>query len=701
MAHGMRTPAGLILTMALGSILWESAATAQDTVNSAATNEIVVTARRQSESLIDVPVAITVLTERDIQNADIESVAEFTRLVPNVTFDTGLNLGETHLTIRGISQVQGGQLPAAVVVDGVSLISPLQFNAENGDYAQIEVLKGPQGAIFGRNAIAGAINITTTRPGSRLQGEARIGIASGEDYRARLALNGPLVGDRLAFSASLAYSDRRGTLRNTTTNLYKDETKNLTGRLRFLAEPFDDLTFDIKYAYSDTEGGDPTYVPNTTGDVNDTGAPITADFIGRNPRTMHEFSAKGEWETGAGTVLLALAYVDIDEKISSDYDFTAAPLLLAFQDYRDRGFSQEVRFTSSRDDGLRWLVGAYHVRYTHLVETLALADPGLFLDPPAPTGEVSFPVAESLDRNRLENHSAFAQAEYDILPALELALALRYDHDRNRLRSGGTEREASFSKWQPKISLRYKLDEEMSLYASYGEGFRSGGFNPSGATIGDPIFFPESASTWEVGFRGNLLDRILAVNFAAFRTDLKNAQLLVLDVLSGSNVGLNVEETLLQGFEAELTARIAPSLTINGAFGYTDGEVEVFDDVPAFAGNRLPRVPRETVNLGFTHERAWSSELETMVRVDYQHIGNFYWDVANRARRDVVDYLNARFAVRHQPTGLSLALWGRNLLRDRTPADYQPITETGHPLGVDFFLPARGAEYGLDITFRF
>lgn len=703
MRQRARASARWMLGAALSTLLSNSPAVAQEESGPDDSLErIVVTARRQAEALIDVPMAITVLTERDIRNADIDSVTEFARLIPNVTFDTGLNLGETHLTIRGISQVQGGQLPAAVVIDGVLLISPLQFNVQNADYAQIEVLKGPQGAIYGRNAIAGAINITTTRPGDRMQGEAMVGFGSGEEYRARLALNGPLVGDELGFSASLALADRRGSLRNVTTGLYKDNTENLAARLRLFATPSDDLTLDFKYGYIDTQGGDPAYVPSVTSDVNDTSAPITADFVGRNPRTIHEMSGRAEWETAPGTATLTLAYVDIDEGISSDYDFTALPLMLAFQDYRDRGFSQEIRFSSNRDNRLRWLIGGYHVRYIHAVETLALVDPGLFLVPPALTGEVNFPVADSIDRNRLENHSAFAQAEYDILSDLELAVALRFDHDRHRLRSAdGIERRVSFSEWQPKLSLLYKINETISLYGSYGEGFRSGSFNPSSATIGGPIFYPETAATWEIGLRGNLLDHHLAVNLAAFRTDLENAQILVLDVLSGSNVGLNVEDTILQGFEAELSAKFTHALSVNAAFGYTDGEVKKFTEVPTYVGNRLPRAPQKTANFGFTHERAWGASFETMLRVDYQHIGNFYWDVANLAQREAVDYVNARLAIRHVSSGASLALWGRNLLDDRTPSDYQPITETGHPLGFDFFLPARGAEYGVDVTFRF
>jgi iron complex outermembrane receptor protein len=171
--------------------------------------EVIVTARKRVETLQDVPIAITALTQEVLEQAGIERVADLAMLVPNFVFQSGIHMGENHLALRGFSQIQNGPPPAAIVVDGVLLINPSrQFNVEEFDLERIEVLRGPQGALYGRNAIGGAINVVTRAPTEEFEVEGLVGYGRGDDFKARLSLSGPLVEDRLLARAAFSYRDR-------------------------------------------------------------------------------------------------------------------------------------------------------------------------------------------------------------------------------------------------------------------------------------------------------------------------------------------------------------------------------------------------------------------------------------------------------------------------------------------------------------
>lgn len=692
------TLCGASLLSLIGSVTGTHALCAEKAFEGAL-EEIVVTARKREETLQDVPMAITVLPASVLEDAGVRGVADFVQLVPNVTFQSGVNMGENRLTIRGVSQIQNGPPPAAIVVDGVLLISPArQFNVEEFDLERIEVLKGPQGALYGRNAIGGAINMTTRQPTSELEMSGLLGFGSGEDYRASAAISGPIVEERLLARASVSWRDREGELRNVTTGRYTDHFEDLSTRLRLLYTPHDDLQFDLKFSYSDTRGRDPTYVALTVdGMPNANEGPIDADTIGNNPREVSDLSAKMNWTTDAGTLSLVAAYLDGEESLFADFDVTAVPILTAYQAYDEQGFSQELRFTSPGERSVRWIVGGYHVKSRLDVATVALADIGFFVDPPAPTGAVDFPLAEVIDRHEFENFAGFGQVEFDLTEALELALALRYDDDQIAL--GAQER--SFSKVQPKISLNYRLSRTSSLYGSYGEGFRSGSFNPSEATIGDPVMRAESAQTLEAGFKSISGDRRMSFDIAAFYTRLENAQQQVLDFATGSNVGLNVDKSTIQGFEVEIAAVLTDGLTLSLGGGMADSKIERFADNPAFAGNKLPRVPDYTINAGFSYETPITAGWGFFLRTDYNRQGEMSWHVDNADVRRALDYLNARLGVRSSDARYAITGWVRNALDDRATQDFQAAEFSGHPFGLDAYSPVIGVTYGVEVAAKF
>lgn len=663
--------------------------------------EVIVTARRRSESLQEVPGAITVISGKAIADAHIEHVADFAMLMPNVSFDAALNLGQNFLTIRGVTQTVFKPPPAAIVIDGVQIISPLQFNIEQFDLEQIELLKGPQGGMYGRNAIAGALNITTRKPGAEPEATATLGYGSGNERQLRAAWSGPVLPQLLSVGGALSYTKRRGTMQNATTGQYLDHYRDLSGRLRALLTPAHGVLLDLRAASADTRGGDSAYVLNPSGDPDAVNGQVRANVAGSNPRKLHDYSAKLDVDGALAKFTLMLAYVDVRESLYSDLDFTELDMFRVQQKQRERGFSQEVRIAANRAQGVRWMAGAYHVRRNTDLGQMAFADPGLFADPPQPTNVADFQLFDNHDRGSLENYAVFGQLEYDIRPALELALALRHDRDTiEQLAAGETERRsARFNKLQPKLTLTSKANRDMVLYGSYGVGFRSGDFNPSAATFGPDITRAESADSIEFGAKTRLFDRRLTFNTAIFHTAMKDYQVQLQDLQSGSNVGINLDKVRIQGLEMEAAARLLPALTVNAALGITDAEIRRFALQPELVGKRPPRIAPYSANLGFTWDLPLGDALRGSVRSDYRRIGSWKWSVDNQTARRPADYLNLHASLRHPQAGWTLSASVRNALNERASGDYQTAAMSG--IGTDAYFPAQGRTYQAELTFHF
>jgi iron complex outermembrane receptor protein len=707
---------GAFAMLSLGGISVPALAQAQSAIEPqlAGTTEpgdIVVTARRRDESLRDVPIAITAITSEQIEKSGVKGVSDIASLTPNVTFSNALSFGTNFLTIRGQTQTDYAPPPAAIVVDGVLTISPLQFNVDEFDVSQIEVLKGPQGAIYGRNAIAGAINITSRKPGDTFEARGLLGYGRGDDWRTKASVSGPIVPGLISALAGVSFQDRRGQIKNVTTGNYSDKGKDLTGRLRVIVTPADNLEFDLKYTYSDAKGRDPGFSINPTGDVSNVSYPFDTNRVGSVPRKLHDLSGRGVWDFGPATATLTLAYVNIKENIFVDFDFSPLDILNIDQFQKHSGFSQELRFTSPSSGKLRWLVGGYHVKYKRGLGASIFIDPFFLGLAPAPAGAI-LPLGSTNDVTRYETWSGFGQLEYDILDDLVAEAAVRYDDDglkqRNLAVAGSPQRRAGFSKWQPKATLTYKGITDTIVYASVGQGFRSGDFNASAATFGNPVVSAESVTNYEVGSKTRLFDRKLLIDASLFWTDLKNGQFKLYDAQASTNVGINIDKTRIKGFEVAAMLRVARGISLNSGIGYTDSKVKEFTPpinfagTPAgFIGKTPPRVSKVTFNVGADLDMPVSDSAELYFRPEYRYVSKFSFDLGNQYVAPHQDLLDMRLGLRSKDAGWSLTGWVKNALNTKVTPSYQPAVLTGHPLGIDAFYPPVGATYGIELGFRF
>lgn len=713
-----------------------AAVQAQDAASAVAENdgEIIVTATRRAESLQDVPASITAFNSNTISAAGIERPSDFIGLTSNVNLIETQNAGNAFVVIRGITQNRNSEPSVAVVIDGVQQVNPAQFNQELFDIEQIEVLKGPQGGLYGRNAIGGAIIITSKKPTDYLSGKVTGGIDNGFGYYLRGALSGPLA-DNLKFRVSGTWYDSEGFIPNTFLGEDADPVQDLNLRANLLWTPTPELTFDLRGSLGQLRTQGLYY--NIVNDVNDTSLDVRVNNAGRNDRDLYNAALRISYETDLGTFASVSSYDKVSETLTGDaFDFLPIPESFFFNLFEGifgpgngfdlnqsqflevESFSQELRYESPADKPVQVIAGGY------LVSTQRFISTGNMID----TGNGVFPVFREPSTNPLNPQfsylsdeqsnfawALFGNAIWKISDHLRLDASLRYDRDKRENTTltptaflpnvpgfpqgaTGEVRDRTFEAWQPKVTLTWKPIEELTVYGGWARGFRSGGFNQTGVgavaasngIVGvSDIFEAEVAETFEVGLKAQTSDRSLTFNMSAYTTRTQNSYFFVfLAANSTQNLG-NVPLARLEGFEIDATWRPAPGLDLILGYGYTDSSIRDFEDTSVI-GNNLPGVSRYTLNLATQYQADITDDIGLTARVDYRRVGRTWWDLENSTSRDPIDIVDARVSV--NTGGFTVSAFASNLFDERYNAEFSPG---------GFVFKGRPRRFGGEVSFAF
>ena len=446
-------------------------APATESADSTKLEEVVVTARKRSESFQDVPIAVDAFTAQQIHAAGIENPRDFVAMVPNMTLVEVQNVGNAFITIRGISQARNSEPSVAVVVDGVLETNPYEFNQELVDIKQIEVLKGPQGALYGRDAIGGAIIINTADPSDHFEGSVRAGVGNGLSEKGQVAVSGPIdSAGTLRYRASVNYYNTDGYLDNSYLNKKADPDEDYSARLRLLWKPADEFSADFRFLYNQVNTTAYYYVIprsdeanvfssfTTPPNANDVTSPIQNNNLGMDHRGVTDAALKLDFNPGFGTITATTDYNHTREIDTGDaYDFRPVNTSIAYTDFFAfvppslggsldesqsqfidvKTYSQELRFTSLKSGGFSWIAGAYIVHTDRFISTGNLVDRGQgipavydtpLVDPTNPFAtntNVTF-LADSQSNNAW---AVFTDLNWEITSQLELDAAIRYDRD--------------------------------------------------------------------------------------------------------------------------------------------------------------------------------------------------------------------------------------------------------------------------------
>ncbi|MBJ7440298.1 MAG: TonB-dependent receptor [Sphingopyxis sp.] len=675
---------GAIFCLSLAGLIAAPSAAAQETSENdqEGLETIVVTATQRNASLQSVPIQVAAFSEGMIEDAGIKSTSAFANMVPNVSLDESFTYLNSFVVVRGVTQINNADSPVAVIVDGVPQNSQKQLKMNLFDVERIEVLKGPQGGLYGRNAIGGAINIITKAPSDQFEGTLGASYGRGDAIDLTGAVSAP-IGEGTGLRLAGSYKQDDGRIRNSFTGEkadYIDYDWELRGK--FTTEFSPAAKLDVRASYRKFRAGAiyDSVVP--TGRADDYRSPIS-NIMGETFGDIFDASAKLDFDLGPATLSSITAYTELSENYRADLDFSN-PVdkpggFLGFgfqagqgQDLGVKLTSQELRLTSDDKGVFRWILGAYYLHTDRTLLTRAFIDLNGSRDQIDNPAQVILRLDEANDNNA---YAIYANAEYDIGEQLTLSGALRYDRDEREQtdRAANTVRKTSFESVQPKATLTYKFTPNRLAYVTYSTGFRSGGFNAP--TVRIPVYDAERLQNAEAGFKTSWANNRFILNGAIYSARSKNFQYFFVDAVSASQIVGNIDRVNIWGVELEMQARVAKGLQLFASLGTTDTDIKRNANDPSTVGNHTPKSTTWQSNAGFQYEHDITSDLNLLVRLDYQHRGKKYWQVDNVDVQEPLDLFDVRVGIEHDRWGLYVT--GRNITGEKFYADFNPRAFSG------------------------
>lgn len=831
-----------VLLASIAVFAWQPTSVfAQDAEDGAASEDIIVTARRQNERLLDVPASVSVLDADSLAKTGAINAQGFAQLTPGVTIVTGTaEAGDTQINIRGINGARDAESSVALVVDGILKTNTAQLNQTQGTLRQVEILKGPQGAIYGRNAAAGAIVISTVKPGETLEGAVKLSYANEKTIEGTAYVSAPL-GDSAGFVLSGNYRTTDGFYRN----LFLDrkvvddqEVFSIDGR--FVAQLGDATELDLKAHYAKLSGASINFnsvfhIPAFGGaffeDVDDHPLRYYGNIRPTNDQRTIDVSAKLDHDFGSIKLTAWVLYSDVDQGLTADgtsADFaryiapalgapanatnlavqnqcfasTAAltgfqvnppgfigqvpvPFIFApatgstfgayspttcdgtqLQIRNQEDISGEIRLASNGNGPLSWQLGIYGLHIVRSVGVSLGADLGqgvsrALYNPPGSSNPTSQLFSDKFKTNV---YAAFGSIDYAVSDRFKAGVALRYDiEDRKTtnlvpnvfdpitgakinpgLPATGSiaDKSASFKQLEPKLTLSFAPNSATNIYANWGVGFKSGGFNNTGSaalvnanfnipainagvTINDQ-FRKERSSAFEGGIKGSLFNNRVTFDLAGYYTRITDMQFFEFFVGSFGllRVVSNIDKVEVKGVEFNTSARIVEGWKFFGSINLTDSEIKKNASRPYTVGNKSPYTADYTINLGTQIDTPLTSGIDVVMRADYRitgptrfhtvqnqtratifsqllpisalalpaSVGNANYSVA---KRDAFGVLNLRFGLEGE--NWNVTAFADNMLDRKYISEAIPAIE----FGGSFISPGARRRVGVELGYRF
>lgn len=664
---------------------------------------IEVSAQRRLEPLQEVPAAVSALSASQIEARGITSTQDFVAAIPNMSFDQSYTHLNSFVVLRGVTQINNADSPVAIVVDGVPQNNQKQFRMNLLDVERIEVLKGPQGALYGRNALGGAVNIVTKAPTAELSGFGGASFASGSDVTLNAGISGPLAkGTSFRLVAQDRHSD--GLITNDYLGRKVDGIDHdalVRGKLGI--EVTKDVTVDINAGWNDFRAGAIHDSIAPGGDVTKVVNPTT-NLVGTSYGSVKDASVKVDIATGIGTVTSITAVTKLVENNRGDVDFSNPRDLpggfLGFgfqagqgQDLDVRMTSQELRLTSADNARVRYIAGVYALRTNRELRTRAFIDSNGSLEQIDDPSKV---IVDLQEKNRNTATAVFGQLDVDLGASTTLSAALRHDRDARKQTDliSGEVREVSFSKTQPKLTLTQKFSKDMLAYATVGTGFRSGGLNAPGL----PDFRAETLTNYEIGSKNTLLGGAMVMNVALFEARSKDFQYFYVDVANASQLIGNIDRVTIRGLDFDLRWRASAALTLDAGLGITDGKIKENRALPDTVGKHTPKNTPLKATLGAQYDWALGSGKMTL-RGDLEHRSKRYWEADNAAVQPALDLVNLRAGYSAANERWSVSLWTKNLTNEKYYNDVNTPAFSGLPYTIAW--RAQPRTVGVDAKLRF
>lgn len=713
--------------------------------------EVVVTAQKRSENLQDVPVSVTALSGQALQERGVTNVIGLNNLAPGLRVSSGDAAANPKIFIRGVGLSDfnpNSSSGVGVYVDGVYVGSPLAQMAGFYDIGQIEVLRGPQGTLYGRNTNGGAVNITTKRPTQSFAAEASAEYATYNALNLSGAVGGPVIADKLAVRAAAQYVKDDGYTYNRVTGHDVNDTDYWALRLSALYTPTSDFEalFQVNRFVNRGDATQPQHralFPATAAAVGPSGfcAPayygtaqcgdlfgyvdtdgdnraLDANQEGKDKIDLFGASANMTWNLGSVSLVSVTAWSWAHRNAFENTDSSPFQMLEINYLARQRQFTQELRIQSNDAAGspLKWVLGGYYLDET--VKDASTQDVLRDLRPLFPDGfslENSVAAFSYPYTQKTKGYALFGQADYSLTDRLTATVGLRYSADEKSFdyqsqAEGGlivlltSKQKKTFSAWSGRLGLRYELSEDASVYATYNRGYKSGGFFGGLATTPEELepYDNEKLDSFEVGLKSELLDRRLRLNMSAFYYDYQDQQVFAQALRNGLTVLVldNAASSEVYGAEIEASARVTQNFRIDAGLSLLKATYgEYSSEGQDFTGNRLPQSPKVTFNVAATYSHPLASGARLSGTVDAAYSSKIYFDNSNAERlsQDAVWVAGAQGSWISPDGTIEAGVFARNLF-DET---YKVSISNIDSLGVDLLTLNRPRSLGVFLRYRY
>ena len=700
--------------------------------------EVVVTANKREEDILKVATSITSLSAKKIEDTRTWGLKDLTALVPNYSYQ---ELGVASQQLQSIRGIQAfSENPAvSTYIDDVNNLDILANGYAFTDIERIEVLRGPQGTLFGRNAMGGVVNIITKKPTNKTTGYVEAGIGNQQLQRYAAGFKTPIIKDKLFFGFSGLFQTKEGYFKNDTTGTGATDgtvngktvggEKNLYGNVFLKWLPSNRLSFTLNIKGQSDWSKSTGFMISQPSDAIAFANPdkLYLRRIGEHKRNIITNSLTAKYFGNNFTVTsisayqnIRLGYKDVDFPgfYHTYYDKKVGELLPPQEVY-----SQELRINSNSNKKLQYTAGVYGFSQkgfeptTNLVYELSNAESAFY---GLPNGSYI------IYRNRSENYglAGFGEISYQIDDKLKATVGLRYDYESKQSTFNGfgdaalvngvvtnfipdTTAKGSYSAVSPKLALSYAINNSANLYISYNRGFRAGGINAQRFAASSGVkqtFDPEYSDNFEAGFKTSLLDNKVNISVSAFLIKWKQMQLYNL-VAPFTYARENVGNAESMGFEFEISAILVKGLQLDANLGLNKTKYKDFlltrvnygtgvETKTNVGGNSLSNTPSHTIYIGAQYELPISKKLKAVVRGEIRNMGQYYADIQNTLNQPSYSLVNTRVGLTYQNCGLFF--WGQNLTNEKYLLYGTSDTSFGRTV-----LMASPSTYGITFSAKF
>ena len=633
----------------------------QDTIR---INEVRIDVSKQNQKIQQIPISVTAVSAKEIEIQKIDDVTDLNGLMPNFFIPEHGTRLNTDIYIRGVG-VSKGEPSVGIYVDDIPYFDSGTINFEFANIKQIEVLRGPQGTLYGRNAMGGLLKIYTPDPVQKRKAGFKLDYGRYNQYKASVSYNQPVT-ENSAFIVDGYYKNDDGYFVNKFDNKKVDAETTYGTRLKYKVDLFDNLKLKILGNYE--KNTQPGFAYGIYDAENQTVNEVNYNEPSKYDRDFASTGLNINYRPAGYAVNFSASYQRLKDVYLIDQDFTPNDIYVVDMNRNNKAFVEELNIKSTTEKPFQWIGGLFSFQ-RHLLKNV---------DFDITTSHGKMTILKDYDQS-IKAYAAFGQVSYK-WNSLLFAAGLRYDLEKSTLNynydllMGGNKihkddfvHSLNFDQILPKVSVSYLPNEHVTVYANVSKGYKAGGFNATIERDEDETYNPEYSLNYETGFKFNGLNNKLVLNTSLFYIDWQSQQ-VVQSVPSGRGIMIkNAGTSESKGVEIESFYRFTPDFNLGVSYGYTDAYFisYKYNDSTDYSDNKLPTVPEYT--LGAAANYKWRLKNEkfkyVLFNLNYKRYGKYYWTSDNTDYQNPYGVLNANISLKSR--NASIGLWAKNITNEK------------------------------------